>query len=115
MSGGRLESGRAAARLLESPPVLSRGSRSRKRPARSAGKIVFGDRAAEAFDVDAEAFADLFDCVPDGFRYAGDAVLIAQELARLLVENLEGELTRLLEDLAAVAGIGVVSEVGALV
>ena len=44
-----------------------------------------------------------------------DAVLVAQQVLDLLVEDLPGELARLLEDHAAVLGVGVVAEVGALV
>ena len=44
-----------------------------------------------------------------------DAVLVAQQVLHLLVEDLPGELAGLLQDHAAVLGIGVVAEVGALV
>ena len=44
-----------------------------------------------------------------------DAVLVAQEVQHLLVEHLPAELPRLHQDHAAVLGVGVVAEVGALV
>ena len=47
--------------------------------------------------------------------HLADAVLVAQQMQHLGIEHLPGGLRRLLEDGAAVLGIGVVAEIGALI
>src|SRR5581483_9670452 len=62
-----------------------------------------------------ELVAQLFQRVGAHLAHALDAVFVAQHRDDLVVEHLVGELLRLLEHHAAVFGIGVVAEVGALV
>src|SRR3546814_1628937 len=48
-------------------------------------------------------------------RHVADAILVAEQGRHLAVEDLPGELAGLVEDDAAVLGIGIVADVGAFV
>ena len=80
------------------------------------GGVVGAHLVEEGRRIDAlELRGELLERVGRDLGDALDAVLVAQEVQDLAVEDLPGELVRLLEDHAAVLGVGVVAEVGALV
>ncbi len=80
------------------------------------GLVVLGDGLDELGGVHAlELLPELLDGVGGHLGDLPDPVLVALQMLHLLVENLPGELAGLLQHHAAVLGIGVVAEVGALV
>src|SRR5215472_5323074 len=82
--------------------------------------VVLADRLEERALVDRGAgFRHLvgqrFESVGGDLGHPPDAVFVALQVDDLLVEDLPGELVRLVQNLAAVFGIGVVPEIGSLV
>ncbi len=78
--------------------------------------VPLGDGLDELLGVDAfELRRELLDGVAGHLGDLADAVFVALQMLGLLVEHLPGELARLLQHHAAVFGVGVVAEVGALV
>ena len=78
--------------------------------------VVGADLLQEGLGVDAFQLArQLLQRVGAHLGHLLDAVLVAQLLGDLLVEDLPGEIARLLQHHAAVFGIGVVAEIGALI
>ena len=57
----------------------------------------------------------LFQCLRRNFRDLLDAILVAQQVQYLLVENLPGKLPRLGENDATILRVGIVSEIGAFI
>ena len=80
------------------------------------GKVVTSDRVERRGSVHVVELADeLFERARGHLRHLADAVLVAQEMRHLLVEDLPRELARLPQNDRAILGIGVVAEVGTLV
>src|SRR6185295_9146147 len=78
--------------------------------------VPLGDGLDELTGVDAfELAGQLLDRIGGDLGDLPDAVLVALQVLHFLVEDLPGELTRLLQDDAAILRIGVVAEVGALI
>ena len=83
--------------------------------AAAAGGVVRLDGRDESGRVDAEAIGELLDRAGLRLRHLSDAVLVAQAVDGLLVEELERDAVWLRQDLATVLRVGVVAEVRALV
>src|SRR5262249_50217212 len=80
------------------------------------GLVVFADGLEELFRVHAlELVCEFLDRVGDDLGDLPDLVLVALQMLHLSVEDLPGELSRLLQHHAAIFGVGVVAEVGAFV
>ena len=80
------------------------------------GGVELLDSFHECLRIDTfELGRQLFDRVRGDLGDLADAVFVAELVDDFLIEDLPGELVRLLQHFAAVFGIGVIAEVGALV
>ena len=79
------------------------------------GGVEFGDRLFQALHVDSQLLGEAGNRGRFSLRHLGNPVLVSKQMDDLLVEELERCPLWLAEHLAAVAGVGVVSKVGALI
>ena len=117
-SNGGASSALAQFDLFRARPRVARPSRTlgSKRTSRRHRGVELADRPQERRGVDAvKSRGEFRQRVRLDARRVRLPVLVPQQVSHLRVEHLPGEAARLLQHLAAVPGVGVVPEVGALV